>query len=92
MAYTPTVWKDHILSDSSYSISENADGTVKITPSGTVVQQGTKMSAANFNHMEKGIADAHEELENVYSKTEIDSRLGDIQSVLAEVVEVTNDG
>ena len=92
MAYTPTVWKDHILSDSNYNMSENADGTVRITPSGTVVQQGTKMSAANFNHMEKGISDAHEKLENVYNKTEVDSKLGDIQTVLESVVEVDGDG
>lgn len=59
MAYTPTDWKDHILSDTYYNITENSDGSCEITPHGSVITQGTPMNAENFNHMETGIADAH---------------------------------
>lgn len=54
MGYIPTNWKDHIFSDNRYRINQNSDGTVSITPAGKVVQQGTPMSAENFNHMEEG--------------------------------------
>ncbi|MEI2987526.1 MAG: hypothetical protein V8T22_00450 [Oscillospiraceae bacterium] len=60
MGYIPTKWKDHILSDNRYRINQNSDGTVSITPAGKVVQQGTPMSAENFNHMEEGIKGASE--------------------------------
>ena len=69
MPYTPTIWKDHILSENSYTITPNSDGTSSIKPAGTVVQQGTPMSAENFNHMEQGIAgaaqNADEALKNI---------------------------
>ena len=60
MGYIPTNWKDHIFSDNRYRINQNSDGTVSITPAGKVVQQGTPMSAENFNHMEEGIKSASE--------------------------------
>ena len=60
MGYIPTKWKDHILSDDKYSITKNNDGTYTIIPHGSVVQQGTPMSAENFNHMEEGIKSASE--------------------------------
>lgn len=97
MAYEPTVWKNHILSSNTYNISENSDGTVNISPAGEVVQQGTKMSAENFNHMEQGIFDTSksaeknsgdiagivEELSNVYTKSETDTK---IMEKVAEIV------
>ena len=65
MAYEPIVWKDHILSDNSYSITENSDGTFKISAAGEVVRQGTKMSAENFNHMERGISENSEDIAGI---------------------------
>jgi hypothetical protein len=60
MSYTKTTWKDHETSKpNTYSMTENADHTVTLTPAGDVLQQGTPMNAANLNHMEQGIADAH---------------------------------
>ncbi len=38
-----------------YNISNNDDGTKEIVYAGEVLQQGTPMSAENFNHMEQGI-------------------------------------
>ena len=74
MSYTPTVWKDHILSENSYTITPNSDGTSSIKPASTVVQQGTPMSAENFNHMEQGIANAaqnaDEALKNISAAVE----------------------
>lgn len=56
MAYQILVWKDHAVSPSNtYKVTENDDGTITLTPVGEIVQQGTNMSAANFNNMETGI-------------------------------------
>lgn len=74
MAYTPTDWKDHILSDTYYNITENGDGSCEITPHGEVITQGTPMNAENFNHMEQGIADAHTEISEF--ETETNTALG----------------
>lgn len=58
--YNILIWKDHtIYPDNTYMVKENGDGSVTITPKGTVIQQGTNFSASNFNNMENGIADAH---------------------------------
>lgn len=57
--YLNTFWKDHAVSPSNtYALRENPDGTTTMTQVGTVIQQGTNMSATNFNHMELGITDA----------------------------------
>ena len=54
--YAPTSWKDHAVDPANtYRIVENADGTITLIPAGKVVQQGTNMSAVNFNNMESGI-------------------------------------
>lgn len=52
-------WLDHAITpDKTYTLVDNGDGTVTLTPYGTVIQQGTNLSAANFNRMEEGILDA----------------------------------
>lgn len=56
MAYKILVWKDHAVTPgNTYTVKENDDGTITLTPAGKVVQQGTNMSAVNFNNMETGI-------------------------------------
>lgn len=56
MAYQILVWKDHAVAPgNTYNVTENDDGTITLTPAGTVIQQGTNMSAVNFNNMEQGI-------------------------------------
>lgn len=64
MAYTPINWKDHTASRPlTYTKTINEDGSETLAPAfGEIIQQGTPMSAANFNHMEQGIAEAHEML------------------------------
>lgn len=54
--YNITIWKDHAVTPANtYTVTENGDGTITLTPSGTVIQQGTNMSAANFNNIEEGV-------------------------------------
>lgn len=56
MAYQILVWKDHAVAPSNtYIVTENGDGTITLTPAGRIIQQGTNMSAVNFNNMETGI-------------------------------------
>lgn len=56
MAYAILVWKDHAVTPgNTYTVVDNGDGTVTVTPAGEVIQQGTNMSAVNFNNMETGI-------------------------------------
>ena len=56
MAYSVTHWKDHAVDPgNTYKVVQNADGTITLVPAGKVVQQGTNMSATNFNNMEAGI-------------------------------------
>jgi len=56
--YSNLTWLDHAVTpDRTFTITDNGDGTVTLTPYGTVIQQGTNMSAANFNNMEMGITD-----------------------------------
>lgn len=57
--YLSLFWKDHaVVPGNLYRVTENGDGTVTAERAGRVVQQGTNTSAANFNNMELGIADA----------------------------------
>ena len=60
MTYAPIVWKNHIVEKPrTYTMTENADGTITLSPAfGDVSQQGTPVSASNLNHMDKGISDA----------------------------------
>lgn len=56
--YSNLQWLDHAVTpDRTFTLKENADGTVTLTPAGTIIQQGTNMSAANFNNIEMGITD-----------------------------------
>jgi hypothetical protein len=56
--YKNLPWLDHAVTpERTYKMVQNNDGTVTLTPAGTVVQQGTNMSAANFNNIEMGMTD-----------------------------------
>lgn len=59
--YSIKTWIDHVVQrPKTYTITDNADGTKTLTDApGSIVQQGTPMSATNFNAVEGGIADAH---------------------------------
>lgn len=70
MAYKPTEWVDHVNSGNKYTLINNADGTTNIDYAGEVIQQGTPMSAENFNHMEQGIVEAFQAVDNALNKIE----------------------
>lgn len=56
MAYNILLWKDHAVTpDKTYKVIENSDGTITLTPAGKIIQQGTNMSAVNFNNLETGV-------------------------------------
>lgn len=56
MAYNILLWKDHAVTpDKTYKVIENSDGTITLTPAGKIIQQGTNMSAGNFNNLETGV-------------------------------------
>ncbi len=58
--YNWTKWLDHVTDPSNrFTVVENGDGTWTITPTGTVMQQGTPQDQVRFNNMEDGIVDAH---------------------------------
>lgn len=54
--YDITNWLDHAVTPArTFKITDNGDGTYTLVPVGQVIQQGTPMSAANFNNIETGI-------------------------------------
>lgn len=56
--YKNLLWLDHAVTpDRTFKMTNNSDGTVTLTPAGRVIQQGTNMSAANFNNIEMGVSD-----------------------------------
>lgn len=59
MAYERTVWRDHIVArPRTYTMVQNEDGTVTLTPAyGAVSQQGTPVNAANLNKLEEAAED-----------------------------------
>lgn len=58
--YNITFWLDHAAVPArTFKITDNGDDTYTLVPVGKVVQQGTPMSAANFNNMEEGIHSAN---------------------------------
>ena len=59
--YNPIKWLDHITQfPNRRRFTNNSDGTTDIAKAqGTITQQGTAQSAANFNRMEDGIQASH---------------------------------
>ncbi len=58
--YDWTTWLDHVTNPSNrFTVVDNGNGTWTITPTGTVMQQGTPQDQIRFNNIEDGIVDAH---------------------------------
>jgi hypothetical protein len=59
-----TNWKDNIVQyPDRYNITTYANNTVKLSPyTGTVIQAGTQINAANMNNMEMGIKNLYDNL------------------------------
>lgn len=51
-------WLDHVTNPgNTYVITGNDDGSVTLTRAGEIIQQGTNLSAENFNRLEAGVLD-----------------------------------
>ena len=72
MAYTKTNWRDRLVEKArTFLLKENTDGSTTLVDSpGEVYEEGTPINAENMNHMEQGIADAHEQIEQLSSELE----------------------
>ena len=70
MAYEHTVWRDHIVArPRTYTMVQNEDGTVTLTPAyGAVSQQGTPVNAANLNKLEEAAGDLDERMTTMEGK------------------------
>lgn len=55
--YKRTNWADHVVErPKTYKVTDNADGSKTFADSpGEIIQQGTPMSATNFNNLEEGL-------------------------------------
>jgi hypothetical protein len=64
MAFTKTNWQDRIIErPNTYSVEDNIDGTITLTPvTGVVTQAGTPLSGDNLNTMEDRIGSALEDI------------------------------
>ncbi len=71
VSYTKTVWEDRVVQrPRTYTHTENDDQSVTHTPApGLVVQEGTPRSAGNMNHIEQGIKDCVDAINNLESST-----------------------
>lgn len=76
MAYTPTNWKNRTIEKpNTFRMQNNPDGTVTLIPvTGTVIESGTPVNAANLNNLEDGVFEAHTQLAdkaNIYKKVDL---------------------
>ena len=69
IGYVMTGWQDRIVQfPSRYTKTNETVSSVTLTADpGTVTQPGTAVSAANLMNMETGIAEAHNELDNIFA-------------------------
>ncbi|MFS1519674.1 hypothetical protein V1503_24930 [Bacillus sp. SCS-151] len=63
MTYSKTTWKDRVVErPMTFTMDENDDGTVTLTPSeGQIIEPGTPITASNMNNIEDGLAEFLEE-------------------------------
>lgn len=71
-AYTPTIWEDEVPNTSpvKYSITGDSEGEISASAEIAVVSSitaGTPVNAENMNHIEEGISDAHDRLDDLES-------------------------
>lgn len=88
--YDITNWLDHAVTPArTFKITDNGDGTYTLTPAGEVIQQGTPMSAANFNNMETGIHAANVAAIMAMNAARLAMEVADSNVVIKDV-ELTN--
>lgn len=92
MPYPQTDWKDHVVErPNTYNEQVNGDGSKTYTPApGEVVQQGTPMSATNFNKQEEGIGAASMMVDLLFTLVMV--KLGHSDLTLEELEEAIKSG
>lgn len=86
MAYEKQTWEDRQVENPlTFMQQTNLDGSITLTPHpGSVKSEGSKMSASKFNHMEDGIFDVAQAIEDLKTQLqgtvlfESDGETGDI--------------
>ena len=83
MAYKRTSWKDHVVEKpKTFRETVNADGTKTLEDApGEIIQQGTPMSATNFNSLEEGLQHVCVAFELYYATSQ--AMIRDLESRLA---------
>lgn len=83
--YQEKRWLDHVTEhENRYREQANGDGTITHIPvEGEVLQEGTPQSAANFNHMEYGISEAHAiagllAMRSIHAEQKLDDLAGEV--------------
>ncbi|WP_418223582.1 hypothetical protein [Clostridium isatidis] len=73
MSYKPIKFKDRIIEKpNTFKSTENSDGTITLIPEpGQVLQEGTPLNAANFNHLENGIIEVNAQLANIVTDLQL---------------------
>lgn len=76
MAYKKTPWVDHVVQrPKTYTINDNSDGSKTLVDApGEVIQQGTPMSATNFNNLEDGVQHYSVAFDMLYTITQAQRR------------------
>jgi hypothetical protein len=92
MAYIRKIWKDHVVQyPKTYTVTENPDGTKTLVEApGEIIQQGTPMSATNFNNAEEALVYYSAAFEMQYAITQalirdLESRLAIAEAELATI-------
>lgn len=93
--YEKTIWYDHATDpENCFAVTDNGDGTKTIIRAGTVLQQGTPLSAEHLNHMEDGIAAAAEKVTGAtpgnFAGLDADGNLQDSGKKAADFALATN--
>lgn len=92
MSYKRTTWQDHVVENpKTYNVTENPDGTQTLADApGEIIQQGTPMSATNFNNIEEGLQHRDVASEMMFTMfqaviRDLETRLAVAEAALAEM-------
>ena len=93
MAYKKTLWLDHVVQrPKTYTITDNSDGSKTLTDApGAIVQQGTPMSATNFNNAEVGLLHSSVAFDMLYTIAQAQQRALEsrIETLEAQIAALT---
>lgn len=94
MAYTKQEWKNRqVERPNTYTRTENGDGSVTLHPApGTVMIEGTPLSAQRMNHMEDGIEAAEIHAGEAMSKANENSTELDALSLRVDLIASLEEG